>query len=259
MATRLFHISDVHFGVEDRSALAVVERAIAEERPDALVCTGDITQRATHTQYAAAAQWFGQFDIPVWIDPGNHDMPYFNLIERFRHPYHRYNRLCDQVAVDRFETDDLVLIPLKTTVRSQNRWPWSDGVVTARALERTLAALDALKDDKRTRIVTAHHPLHGPEVGGPSATIGGNAAFDRLVQHGMDAIMTGHIHRPFNEDRPALSEGRGGAKAQVIGAGTLSTRLRHGAPPSYNALTCSHYEEGKRAIEVETRVIATNA
>ncbi|MEO0589907.1 MAG: metallophosphoesterase [Pseudomonadota bacterium] len=255
MATRLFHISDVHFGVEDRSALGAVERAIAEERPDALVCTGDITQRATHKQYAAAADWFGRFDIPVWIDPGNHDMPYFNLIERFRRPYNRYNRLCDRVAVDRFETDDLVLVPLKTTVRSQNRWPWSDGVVTARSLERTLVTLETLKDDRRTLIVTAHHPLHGPEVGGPSATIGGNAAFDRLARHGMDAIMSGHIHTPFNESRPARAQAPDGARAQVIGAGTLSTRLRHGAPPSYNVLTCRRSLNGKPAIEVETRVV----
>ena len=259
MATRLFHISDVHFGVEDRNALTAVERAIAEERPDALVCTGDITQRATHAQYAAAADWFGRFNIPVWIDPGNHDMPYFNLIERFRRPYNRYNRLCDKVAVNRFETDDLVLIPLKTTVRSQNRWPWSDGVVTERALERTLAALKALKDDRRTLIVTAHHPLHGPEVGGPSATIGGNAAFDQLVGHGMDAIMTGHIHTPFNQARPVGSGAPGNAKAQVIGAGTLSTHLRHGAPPSYNVLTCSRSSASKAAIDVETRVVGASA
>jgi len=259
VATRLFHISDVHFGVEDRSALREVELAIAEERPDALVCTGDITQRATHTQYAAAQAWFRQFDIPVWIDPGNHDMPYFNLIERFRSPYRRYNRLCEQVAVDRFETDHLVLIRLKTTVRSQNRWPWSDGVVTARALEKTLAVLDGLKDDRRTLIVTAHHPLHGPEVGGPSATIGGNAAFDVLTRRGMDAILTGHIHTPFNEVRPTLATKSESPKAQVIGAGTLSTRLRHGAPSSYNVLTCDLYSKGEEPVEVETRVVGTSS
>ncbi|MEO0872533.1 MAG: metallophosphoesterase, partial [Pseudomonadota bacterium] len=211
-----------------------------------------ITQRATHSQYAAAAQWFGQFEIPVWIDPGNHDMPYFNLIERFRSPYSRYNQLCEQVAVETFETDDCVLIRLKTTVRSQNRWPWSDGVVTQKALAATLDVLDALKDDKRTKIVTAHHPLHGPKVGGPSATIGGNEAFAALVDHGMDAIMTGHIHTPFNELRPGRQ-----TSAQVIGAGTLSTRLRHGAPPSYNVLTCSLDPHRNDEIAVETRIVGS--
>lgn len=255
MATRLFHISDVHFGVEDRAALAHVEQAIAAERPDALVCTGDVTQRATHAQYKAAERWLAQFDIPVWIDPGNHDMPYHNLVERFRNPYLRHNRLRDAVAVATFETEDCVLIPLKTTVRSQSRWPWSDGVVTENALASTLQLLQTLRGDGRIHIVTAHHPLHGPKPGGPTMTRGGNAALDRLIEHGADAIMSGHIHRPFNELRSGSLAKPSAGQAQVIGAGTLSTRLRHGAPPSYNALSCERGFSGPNKIAVETRII----
>jgi 3',5'-cyclic AMP phosphodiesterase CpdA len=252
MATRLFHISDVHFGVEDRSALAEVERAISEERPDALVCTGDLTQRATHKQYAAAADWFGQFDIPVWVDVGNHDMPYYNLWERFTDPYKRFRTLRSSVAVPTFETDDLVLIPLRTTVPAQSRWPWSDGVIRSDALAATLGTLDAFKGDARKRIVTAHHPLHGPRIDGPNATIGGDEALARLVDHGADAILSGHIHTPFNEHRRA-----GSGAAQVIGAGTLSTRLRHGAPPSYNVL--SVVQDPGVEIAVETRPLIPGA
>ncbi|MEL7444752.1 MAG: metallophosphoesterase [Pseudomonadota bacterium] len=247
MTTRLFHISDVHFGVEDRQALKQVEQAVLDERPDALVCTGDLTQRARHRQYAAAAEWFAGLDVPVWLDPGNHDMPYYNLWERFRDPFRRFRRLQGDVAVAHFETDDVVLVPLNTTVSAQRRWPWSDGVVTRAALNRTIDALKALEGDGRTIIVTAHHPLHGPKVGGPSDTIGGNDAFNRLTDVGMDAIMTGHIHRPFNEGRPGPER-----SAQVIGAGTLSTRLRHGAPPSYNVLTCNRKTT---EVAVELRIV----
>ena len=98
MTTRMFHISDVHFGVENRSALAIVEQAVREERPDALICTGDLTQRAKHSEYAAAAQWFGGLGVPVVLEPGNHDMPYYNPIERFTDPYRRYRRLAEKVS-----------------------------------------------------------------------------------------------------------------------------------------------------------------
>lgn len=252
MTTRLFHISDVHFGVENRAALAEVAAAVRKERPHALVCTGDVTQRATHRQYEAAAEWFGQFDVPVWIDPGNHDMPYYNMWERLTDPYRRFRQLQDAVAVSQFETDDVVLIPLKTTVRTQRRWPWSDGVVTPDALATTLEALRHYEGDKRIRIVTAHHPLHGPKVDGPSDTIGGNDALKRLTDLGMDAIMTGHIHKPFNDVRAGSERG-----AQLIGAGTLSTRLRHGAPPSYNVLICDR--NAATGIQVETRPIVSPA
>lgn len=233
MTTRLFHISDVHFGVEDRSALHAVARAVAEEQPDAVVCTGDLTQRAKRSEYAAAAEWLGSLNVPVWVDPGNHDMPYYNLFERFLNPFGRFHGLKEGVAASAFETNDVVLIPLNTSVPAQTRWPWSDGVVTPSAIEQTLGRLRQLKEDPRWKIVTAHHPLHGPQPGGPSSTIGGVDALGALVGEGMDAIMTGHIHTPFNERREI-----GSASAQVIGAGTLSTRLRHGAPPSYNVLTC---------------------
>lgn len=247
MTTRLFHISDVHFGVEDRAALARVERAIADDPPDILVCTGDLTQRATHAQYKAASDWFGQFSIPVWIDPGNHDMPYYNLWERFRAPYERYNHLRDGVAVPTFETEELILVPLKTTVRSQSRWPWSDGVVTPSALSATLSALDAYEGDPRLRIVTAHHPLVGPKPDGPNPTIGGDDAFAQLTKAGMDAVLSGHIHKPFNEHRAS-----GERSAQAIGAGTLSKRLRDGVPASYNALS---YARGDNEVGVETRIV----
>ena len=253
MTTRLFHISDVHFGVEDRRALEMVAKAIDEERPDALVCTGDITQRAKHSEYAAAAEWFSQIDVPVWLDPGNHDMPYYNLWERFSDPFRRFRQLREKVAVDHFETEDLVLIPLNTNVPAQRRWPWSDGVVTSEAERRTLEDLERFKDDLRWRIVTAHHPLHGPRVGGPNSTIGGNNAFNSLAFEGMDAIMTGHIHTPFNDHREGWQ-----TSAQVIGAGTLSTRLRHGAPPSYNVITCSLDPQRNSEIKVELRELRTS-
>ena len=110
MTTRLFHVSDVHFGVEDRSCLDAVAKAVREEQPDALVCTGDLTQRATHEQYAEAADWFRSLGVPIWLDVGKHDMPYKNLWERFTDPYRRYNALRKAVAVDNFETDDLVFL-----------------------------------------------------------------------------------------------------------------------------------------------------
>ncbi len=245
MATRLFHISDVHFGVEDREALTVFERAVAEERPDAVVCTGDLTQRAKHSEYAAAAKWFDGLGVPVVLDPGNHDMPYYNLWERFTDPYKRYRTLRRNVGSD-LRSDDVVLVPLKTTVRAQTRFPWSDGVVTEAALSQTLDHLSALKSDPRTIIVTAHHPLLGPEGHEKNPTIGGTQAFAKLAQAGVQAVISGHIHTPIDELRSV-----DGHAMRMIGVGTLSIRLRHGAPPSYRVLTC----EAGGIIETELREI----
>ncbi|MHA7820650.1 MAG: metallophosphoesterase family protein [Erythrobacter sp.] len=246
MSTRLFHISDIHFGVEDRAALEHVASAIRDEGPDALVCTGDLTQRAKHREYEAAADWFASLGVPIVLEPGNHDMPYYNLLERFTDPYRRFRRLDAKVGAA-FESEDVVLVSLKSTVRAQHRFPWSDGIVTRRALARTVAELERLRDDPRHIIVTAHHPLLGPQDASGNPTIGGSRAFTALAAAGADAILTGHVHHPFDEQREM-----GGHAMRMIGAGTLSTRLRHGAPPSYRVIECTR--DGEIAVELRELV-----
>lgn len=233
MTTRLFHISDVHFGVEDRAALAAVAQAMADERPDAVVCTGDLTQRAKHSEYAAAQDWFAALGVPVVLEPGNHDMPYFNPWERFTDPFRRYHRLRAGVP-DGFASDDVVLVPLRTTVRAQTRFPWSDGVIRPDALTATLEALAALKGDPRTIIVIGHHPLLGPEGAAKNPTIGGDDAFAQIAAAGAHAIISGHVHVPFDQQRSM-----GGHDLRMIGTGTLSTRLRHGVGPSWREIICA--------------------
>ena len=246
MTTRLFHVSDIHFGVEDRAALDSVAEAIRTERPDALVCTGDLTQRAKHSEYRSAERWFASLGVPVVLEPGNHDMPYYNLVERFTDPYRRFRRLAQAVG-STLETEDVVLVSLKSTVRAQPRFPWSDGIVTRRSLARTLARLNALEGDPRHVIVTAHHPLLGPQDGARNPTIGGRRAFAALAEAGADAIMSGHVHHPFDAERTC-----DGQAMRMIGAGTLSTRLRHGAPPSYRVLEITRGEP----IKAELRELA---
>jgi 3',5'-cyclic AMP phosphodiesterase CpdA len=251
MPTRLFHISDVHFGVEDRAALAAVAEAVAREQPDAVVCTGDLTQRAKHSEYAAARAWFAGLGVPVVLEPGNHDLPYYNPWERFTDPFRRYNALRAGVP-DGFASADVVLVPLRTTVRAQTRFPWSDGVVKPAALRPAVDAIAALKHagDPRTVIVIAHHPLLGDEGKRNNPTIGGDQAFAALAAAGADAVISGHVHVPFDQHREA-----GGHAMRMIGTGTLSTRLRHDSPPCWRVIEC----EGGGVIEARLRLAGTGA
>ena len=43
--TSLFHVSDLHFGYEDREALDWFAREVDRIRPAAVICTGDLTMR----------------------------------------------------------------------------------------------------------------------------------------------------------------------------------------------------------------------
>lgn len=248
MPTRLFHISDLHFGVEDRDALDAVSAAIAEEKPDAVICTGDLTQRAKHSEYEAADAWLSQIDVPLLLNPGNHDMPYYNLAERVFDPFRRYNRLHKSVATDGFESEDCIIVSLRTTVPFQPRFPWVDGLVTKSAISKTVQQLEALKNDPRKKLVAGHHPLLGPETKPDNPTISGKRAFSALAAAGAHAVLSGHVHVPFDRLRQV-----GRRSMRMIGAGTLSTRLRYGAPPSYQVITC----EGPTLV-TELRTLSTH-
>src|SRR3546814_4059062 len=87
--TRLFHISDLYFGLEDRAALGWFADCVRAERPDAVLITGDLTMRARSREFAAACDWIGALDVPVTVEVGHHDLPYFNPVERFFFPYRR--------------------------------------------------------------------------------------------------------------------------------------------------------------------------
>jgi 3',5'-cyclic AMP phosphodiesterase CpdA len=238
--TTLFHLSDIHFGLEDTRALEWVVECIARDKPDAVCITGDLTMRARHREFAAACKWIAALGPPVTVEVGNHDMPYFNLIERFVDPYRRF-RAIESLVERKLDLPGLAIIPLKTATRAQWRFPWSNGWITERALRETLAALDALPAGKRA-IVTAHHPLTERDPKGKRLTINGARAMEELARRKVLAVLSGHVHDAFDltQDTPA-------GPLRMIGAGTLSKRIRS-SPPSFNQLRVT-----EAGIEVTVR------
>jgi len=225
---RLFHISDLHFGLEDRRALDWFAECVRIERPAAVLITGDLTMRARSHEFAAACNWIGALDVPVTVEVGNHDLPYFNPFARFFRPYARIRGI-ERLVERELDLAGVAVVPLKTTARAQWRLDWSKGWVTPGALVKTLAAIDALPPGTAA-LVTAHHPLVEAGTKGRALTRGGERALAELARRGVAAILTGHVHDPFDltRDTPA-------GPIRMIGAGTLSQRIRS-TPPSFNEL-----------------------
>ncbi|WP_299308957.1 metallophosphoesterase [uncultured Croceicoccus sp.] len=235
----LFHLSDIHFGLEDVAALRWVADEIGKQRPDAVAITGDLTMRARHREFDAACQWISALDVPVTVEVGNHDMPYFNPIERFFSPYKRF-RAIESLLEKELDLAGLAIVPLKTAARAQWRLNWSKGWVTDAALKHTLAALDRLPAGTRA-LVTCHHPLVEVGTRGTALTHGGDNALRELAKRGVLAVLSGHVHDAFD-----LVQDTDAGPVRMIGAGTLSQRLRS-TPPSFNEL---RYEGGELTVNV---------
>jgi 3',5'-cyclic AMP phosphodiesterase CpdA len=226
--TRLFHVSDVHFGREDPEALAWFGGLVKAESPDAVIMTGDLTMRARTHEFAAAARWLESLGTPVTVEVGNHDLPWFNLFARFLAPYARYRAL-ERMIERPLDIKDVAIIPLKTTARFQWRLNWSKGYVSTRALQEALALVEAAPGDA-LKFVVCHHPLVEGGTRMCSRTRGGRTALEALARAGAHAVLTGHVHDPFD-----IAHDIGGRSVRLIGAGTLSERTR-ASRPSFNEI-----------------------
>lgn len=234
----LFHLSDIHFGLEDNRALDWVAAEISARQPDAVIITGDLTMRARHREFAAARDWILSLDAPVTVEVGNHDLPYFNLAERFLDPYRRFHGM-EQMLEKELDLPGIAVVSLRTTARAQPRINWSKGWVGDAALERCLGAIDALPAGTQV-LVAAHHPLVEAGTDGTALTKGGARALAELAKRKIAAVLTGHVHDPF--DLVADTEN---GPVRMVGAGTLSQRLRS-TPQSFNELT---FVDGKLHVE----------
>lgn len=226
--TRLFHVSDVHFGREDREAIDWFGRKVKEEQPDAVVMTGDLTMRARAHEFTAAAKWLESLRRPVTVEVGNHDLPYFNLWARFVTPYKRYRAL-EHMIEKPLDVKGVSVVPLKTTARFQWRLNWAKGYVSTRALQESLALVEAVPKDDLI-FVAAHHPLIEAGTAATSNTRHGRQALEALTIAGAHAVLTGHVHDPFD-----VAHEVNGRTVRLIGAGTLSERVRAN-PPSFNEI-----------------------
>jgi 3',5'-cyclic AMP phosphodiesterase CpdA len=230
-STLLFHLSDIHFGLEHNRALDWVVGEIAVHKPAAVLITGDLTMRARTREFAAAKEWILSLDAPVTVEVGNHDMPYFNLFERFFHPYARFRGM-EQVVEKELDLPGISVVPLKTAVRMQPRLNWSKGWISERALAKCMAAIDALPPGQQI-LVTAHHPLVEAGTNGTALTHGGTNALAELARRKVAAVLTGHVHDAFD-----LVQQTANGPVRMIGAGTLSQRIRS-TPQSFNVLRVS--------------------
>ncbi|MXO65624.1 metallophosphoesterase family protein [Altericroceibacterium endophyticum] len=224
----LFHLSDIHFGLEDNRALDWVRKEVAQRKPHAVAITGDLTMRARHREFSAACRWIRSLDAPVTVEVGNHDMPYFNLFERFVTPYKRFHAI-EELVEREIDLPGLAIVPLKTAVPAQPRLNWSKGWVTDRALRKCLTTLDNLPTGTRA-LVAVHHPLVEVGTKGTALTHGGQKALTELARRGVLAVLSGHVHDAFD-----LVQRTDAGPVRMIGAGTLSQRLRS-TPPSFNEL-----------------------
>jgi 3',5'-cyclic AMP phosphodiesterase CpdA len=223
----LVHISDPHFGTEDRDIAAELLREIRTLDPACVALSGDVTQRARRRQFKAARDWLAHLDVPYVVVPGNHDIPFYDVVRRFLAPRDRYEQTitCEQTPC--FFDDSLAVCGTDTT----KSWTTKHGKVRFDQITRIV---DQFRHhDDRWRVLVAHHPFVVPPESDEPVVDGADEALRLLEAAGVDLILTGHLHIPHSEG----AAGRNQRHTLVnVHAGTcMSTRTRD-EPNGYNVL-----------------------
>jgi len=193
---QILHVSDIHFGPYFENAVADgVLDLIERRRPDLVVISGDLTQRAKPRQFRDARAWVDRLPVPSIAVPGNHDVPMYRalFLERLVSPYGAYRRHFADNMEPEWEDDELVVVGVNTA----HNWTIKDGRLTRGQLERLATRFAAVPPGK-ARIVVAHHQLTPPPRF-DSRTVLRNArrAVELFARLDVELVLSGHLHQTW--------------------------------------------------------------
>jgi 3',5'-cyclic AMP phosphodiesterase CpdA len=226
------HISDTHFGTERPEVVTALGELLVSMRPELVILSGDVTQRALRSQFGAARRFIDGYDRPTLVIPGNHDVPLINVFARMISPFAGYRRVFGENLEPEFTSDDVLAIGVNTVRPRRHK----DGEVSDAQIERVCARLRQATD-AQLRVVVTHQPVHvirEKDVG--NLLVNHERAIAAWAEAGADLVLGGHIHLPYV--RPLNTPSRKlASELWSVQAGTaLSTRIRDGISNSFNVI-----------------------
>jgi 3',5'-cyclic AMP phosphodiesterase CpdA len=223
---RIAHISDLHFGRHDPGVAEDLLTSLDRLAPDLVAVTGDLTQRAHRHEFAAARAFLDRIGRPVLAIPGNHDVPLYNLLDRWLRPHARFTAMIGPDCCPRYVDSEIAVLGLNTASRRLDR---GGGRARPAHIEAIRAGFSDVPETLY-RVLLTHHPLLDPTDGSEiAATRDAGPVLDAIASAGVDLLLAGHHHRPFSAEGTVdyLNVKR---SLLIVQAGTaISTRLRGGS------------------------------
>ena len=224
-------LSDLHFGRIDAQLLAPLIQRLHALGPDVVVVSGDLTQRAKSAEFRDARRFLDTLPGRVLAVPGNHDVPLYNVLQRFFRPLAKYRRYISPDTEPVYLDDQLAIIGLNTARSAVLK----GGRVNAAQLSRIASTFSGLAPGV-VKIVATHHPFDLP-AGHDVRSIVGRArlAMDAFAACGADILLAGHLHASHVGDT-AERYPIGAYAALVVQAGTATSVRARGETNSFNLL-----------------------
>lgn len=234
----LIQISDLHYGSHefDESYLLNVIDYINDNKPDAVICTGDLTHKAKKYQYEEIAQYLKKIKVPLLNVLGNHDAKNNGTVffERYIGP-RRWKKIIK-------EKDTLVI-----GVRSP-RDNTSEGELGDEQLEWMVNQLKNCKN--RLCVLALHHHLVAVPYAGTkrNTLIDAGEVLELTQAYNIDLVLMGHRHVPH--------VWRFGNTALLYCGTSSSDKVRADESPCFNHIHL--YEDELEVDIVDSRTLKKN-
>lgn len=242
----LIHCSDVHFGPPHlprvaEGLLALIDR----QRPDLVVVSGDLTQRAKPEQFREARRFVDRIQAPSLVVPGNHDVPMYRslFMERIFRPFAAYRSHFSPELEPVFRDDRMLAIGINTAFN----WTIKGGRITARRL-REVGELLAAAPPELFRVVVPHHDLiPPPSLGRGRVAANARRAMELFSAAGVDLVLSGHQHQAYlGTSEQYYPQGR--PPVIVLHSGTTTSSRGRGGERHRN--TCNRIEFDDRSLAI---------
>jgi 3',5'-cyclic AMP phosphodiesterase CpdA len=241
--TRILHVSDLHLGAPSVAVqVEALERIIVAESFDAIVLSGDLSQRTRTHEFERARELIqlAERRAPVLVVPGNHDVAWWMApmgLGSVRAMYARYRKVIREDLEPELRLSGMTLVGLNSaqgicpvTLTTRPRDLSVVGAVRAEQWAKAKRAFDAAPAGDLKVLVFHHNLLRGHRSnrwGLASRALGVTSA----AATGAELVLCGHDHEERIECPTAA-----GRRFVVSCASTLSKRVRGGGPSSFNVI-----------------------
>jgi 3',5'-cyclic AMP phosphodiesterase CpdA len=232
----IIHLSDIHFGRVDYQVVNKLIETAHEIKPDVVVVSGDLTQRARSSQFVEARAFLDALPRPQIVVPGNHDIPLYHVFNRFARPLDKFRRFITEDLEPFYSDDELAIIGVNTARSLTTK----HGRINERQIIGIKEKLCKLPDDV-VKIVVTHHPFDLP-AGFEAKDIVGRAAMaiKLLSDCGADIFLAGHMHISHIGNTAERYKIAPGLSALVVQAGTATSTRGRGESNSFNIIRAQY-------------------